>query len=375
MKIKREKIIKQYLRKQNIFFVSKNPVNKKAEKRIDISIIIPAFNEGYLLPNLLKSLQQQTYKNFEVIVVDNKSTDNTRSVVSCWQEKVTYSLYCLEEEKIGVANARRRGMDEVLRKAENTLSRKHILVSTDADTIPPINWLDEIDRKFKIIKTGVLAGTHGPDPKIDKAIANYFKINNYFGLIPSLIEVIAENNLGLIKVSGPNTAIEIEAYTAGGGIKSEYDNEKMRVKTSETNSLICKIRKNGYPILPMGVRIISSKRRQLMEIIKGKDTYFPKGFDGSQTFSTIREDETVLLKRALAKADRQRWLDYRWKMITTVIDNFVIKPLSRNEIEWVKLKPILAETEVNWLKNNIKNKEAVNLLFDKLINRYCLKYD
>ncbi len=41
------------------------------------SIIIPAFNEETYLPILLASLKKQTFKNFEVIIVDDGSTDNT----------------------------------------------------------------------------------------------------------------------------------------------------------------------------------------------------------------------------------------------------------------------------------------------------------
>jgi len=45
-----------------------------------LSIIIPTFNEEKLLPQLLKSLNKQTFKDFEIIVADNNSTDATRSI-------------------------------------------------------------------------------------------------------------------------------------------------------------------------------------------------------------------------------------------------------------------------------------------------------
>ena len=45
-----------------------------------LSIIIPTFNEEKFLPHLLKSLKEQTFKDFEIIVADNNSTDATRSI-------------------------------------------------------------------------------------------------------------------------------------------------------------------------------------------------------------------------------------------------------------------------------------------------------
>lgn len=44
------------------------------------SIIITTKNESKNLPKLLNSLKRQTYKNFETIVVDNESTDNTQEI-------------------------------------------------------------------------------------------------------------------------------------------------------------------------------------------------------------------------------------------------------------------------------------------------------
>lgn len=45
--------------------------------KILVSVIIPAFNESKVLPVLLKSLRNQTYKNIEIIVIDDSSTDKT----------------------------------------------------------------------------------------------------------------------------------------------------------------------------------------------------------------------------------------------------------------------------------------------------------
>lgn len=51
-----------------------------------ISILITTKNEEKNLPNLLNSIYSQSYKNFEIIIVDNFSTDRTKEIVEKYKE-------------------------------------------------------------------------------------------------------------------------------------------------------------------------------------------------------------------------------------------------------------------------------------------------
>lgn len=46
-----------------------------------VSIVVPVYNREHLITESLRSAQQQTYKNLEIVVVDNQSTDNTWKVL------------------------------------------------------------------------------------------------------------------------------------------------------------------------------------------------------------------------------------------------------------------------------------------------------
>jgi len=97
-----------------------------------ISVIIPTLNEENYLPLLLKSLKNQTYKNFEVIVADAGSKDKTRKIAEEWGCKVVEG-----------------GMPAVGRNRGADVARGEILVFLDADVVLPKEFLEQTLKEFK----------------------------------------------------------------------------------------------------------------------------------------------------------------------------------------------------------------------------------
>ena len=52
-----------------------------------ISIIIPMYNAEKYITKLLDSIKAQTYKNLEIIIVNDGSQDNSLSIVEKWQKE------------------------------------------------------------------------------------------------------------------------------------------------------------------------------------------------------------------------------------------------------------------------------------------------
>lgn len=93
-----------------------------------ISVIIPAYNSGHSTINAVKSVLMQTYKNWEIIIIDDGSSDNTFHVINMFIQ----SLKLEEREKIkfhtqanqGPSSARNNGVE---------LSRGEYIAFLDSD--------------------------------------------------------------------------------------------------------------------------------------------------------------------------------------------------------------------------------------------------
>lgn len=75
-----------------------------------VSVIIPTYNRAQLLPNAIKSILEQTYKNLEIIVVDDCSDDETEDVLK--QLQVDNLRYIRLDERHGANFSRNVGIKE-----------------------------------------------------------------------------------------------------------------------------------------------------------------------------------------------------------------------------------------------------------------------
>jgi glycosyltransferase involved in cell wall biosynthesis len=100
-----------------------------------ISIVIPVYNEASSLAACLQAIGSQNVAPYEVIVVDNNSTDETAAVASLFP-----FVKLLTETKQGVVHARNTGF--------NT-ARGTIIGRIDADTLLPEDWTQKVLKIFK----------------------------------------------------------------------------------------------------------------------------------------------------------------------------------------------------------------------------------
>ena len=102
-----------------------------------VSIITPTYNCGEFIARTLDSVRAQTYKNWEMIIVDDCSTDNTSEVVAEYIKNDNRIKYVVLEKNSGAAVARTRAME---------LAEGSYMAFLDSDDI----WMpDKLERQIK----------------------------------------------------------------------------------------------------------------------------------------------------------------------------------------------------------------------------------
>ncbi|MFH1102471.1 MAG: glycosyltransferase [Pseudomonadota bacterium] len=71
-----------------------------------VSVVIPTFNRGWILKEAIDSVLSQNFDDFELIIIDDGSTDNTRDLLACYGDR----LFVIHQPNKGVSAARNRGI-------------------------------------------------------------------------------------------------------------------------------------------------------------------------------------------------------------------------------------------------------------------------
>lgn len=216
-------------------------------KNLKISVVIPAHNEEKYLPVCLQAFKKQTFKDFEIIVVDNNSTDKTAEIA------ISFGARVLKENRIGTVFAREKGFGE---------ARAEIIARTDADTIIASNWLEIISTSFQ--KDPRLVGITGIFILPNRSILTWL-LYIYLVLI---FDIIAKLFLGHIQLLGSNMAVR----------KSAWEKIRKQIHTSEKFvhedlDLSCHLAEVGKLTFTSSLITIFSPRRLQENILSGVRRY------------------------------------------------------------------------------------------------------
>ncbi len=103
---------------------------------VDLSVVIPCHDVEATLSDQLEALsEQQTALEWEVVVVDNRSTDDTRSIALAFTERFTNFKVVEASERAGISYARNVGV---------TASSGRFLLFCDGDDIVAPGWIEAL---------------------------------------------------------------------------------------------------------------------------------------------------------------------------------------------------------------------------------------
>ena len=177
-----------------------------------VSVIIPTYNRGHLIKKAIKSVLNQTYKNLELIVVDDASTDNTEEIISTITNPNL--IYIKQSSNLGPSVARNKGIE---------IAKGELIAFLDSDDQwypekleKQINLLMNSDKsigavycgmEFYDFKTNERIGEH----IITVDIKNNFTSGKYF-LTPPMVTVLAYKNV-LEEVGGLDSNLKANEDT------------------------------------------------------------------------------------------------------------------------------------------------------------------
>lgn len=244
-----------------------------------LSVVIPALNEEKFIGKTLFSLLNQDFKDFEIIIIDNNSTDRTPKIAKKFGARVIF------EPRQGVGYARQRGFLEAKGK---------IIASTDADAVLPPDWLSNIILHFekdeKLIALGGLSYLSSGSLMA--------RLASFYFLYPFLIlDKIISGGWSLM---GSNFAMRRKAFLDVGGFNTD-------LIINEDIEISHRLREIGKVVLDPNFRVKVSGRRYRNGLILGLMDYLPttimrfffKKYNKFMKLSPVRVEEPYVNKNLM----------------------------------------------------------------------------
>jgi poly-beta-1,6-N-acetyl-D-glucosamine synthase len=221
------------------------------EPREMMSVVVPAYNEEKTIASTLESLLAQTYHSFEVIVVDDGSSDRTSEIARRY-----------EGQKVRLVSQGNRGKAEAL-NAGLASAAGSLILTVDADT------------RLGKDALAALAGRFASQPGLGGLSGNV-KVDKPRGVLQRLQSLEYTSGIGLTRkgqsmletvmiVPGPIAAFRRDALAQVGGFSSQTFAEdfdvtlailKARFKVEYEDSAI------AYTVAPRGVEDLLKQRRR-----------------------------------------------------------------------------------------------------------------
>ncbi len=184
-----------------------NGINKDYQPFI--SIIIPARNEAENLPRLFTSLENQSYKNLEIILIDDRSEDQSLKLMNNFHTASNLKIKVIANtESPGAFNPKVNVLLKGIEQAEGEL-----FVFTDADCEAGECWAELLVEAFSNLSTGVVCGMLTLTGE-NNVLCRFQNFDHFFRMLFAFGAIGLGKPIGCF---GNNLAIRKETYLSVGG--------------------------------------------------------------------------------------------------------------------------------------------------------------
>lgn len=247
------------------FFYFLGTISSRARKYFPVSIIICAKNEAKNLVRNLPFIAQQNYPNFEIVLVDDFSTDDSMEIMEHF--KRNFSTKNVTIKILRAPKSSSKGKKNALSWGIQNASHNYLLL-TDADCRPNSNdWIGEMVSQFSDKKTIVLG--YGAYHKIKNSMVN--KIIRFETLLTAM-QYFSYAKAGKTYMGvGRNIAYKKEIFFMANGFEkhanviSGDDDLFINQMATSKNMAIC-LHPNGFTISEPKLNLknwITQKRRHI----------------------------------------------------------------------------------------------------------------
>ncbi len=177
-----------------------------------LSVVVAARNEANTLPALLDALADQTHPSYEVVIVDDASTDDTAAVAAEWASNRSHAtLVCVTDP---TPPRKKNALSHGIEAAKHDL-----LAFTDADCTPPPGWLSVLARTHASTDGDCVLVGYSP-PRGTGLLASF---SRYEALVAGIYTVAAIGWGHPYMAVGRNLSYPRSVFEATGGFAPTED--------------------------------------------------------------------------------------------------------------------------------------------------------
>lgn len=298
-----------------------------------VSIIVPIYNSEKYLPQCIESILNQTYKNFELILVNDGSTDNSLSICESYAQK-DERIEILNLQHNGVSNARNNGISK---------AKGEFICFVDSD--------DKIEKDFLLVLTNLQNKYNSDIAEVDfkylndnskKNTDNKEEVFNSFQMMNRLY-----STNGIRTVMIPNKLYKASLFEKIlFDVEHEHEDEFIIHKlifSAKNNIAVSNLKLYVYRIHKKSrQRTFNTRKLDVLQVFDEREKYF-------------KENEELVEKNKIAKLDMILFL-------------YSVCKLNKKKKEQIYLKNIF-EKEYETFNLNINLKRKIKYsLFEKLPN-------